>query len=150
MSHVIDPHPVADGAFRNRGPVITVEADCQGTDAAAAEAERQARAFLAVTGVLPNEDVPGTDPDHHLLNDAVGKPPDAEYELLAGNVQRVAAGETFARAGDGELVAHRPFHPVLMSECGYEDVFGYRAGGLGESPAAAPATLGIDPATGGA
>ena len=150
VPHVVDHGHVAEGSFTDCGTVVTVEAGCQATDAAAEEAYRQARAFLAATGALPDEDVPGTNSDYYLLEDAVEKPSGAEYELLVENFQRVAAGEMFARAGGVELVAHRPFYPVLMSECGYEDIFGYRASRLGDSPAAALAALGVDPATGGA
>ena len=150
VPHVVDHGHVAEGSFTDCGTVVTVEAGCQATDAAAEEAHRQARAFLAATGALPDEDVPGTNSDYYLLEDAVEKPPGAECELLVENFQRVAAGEIFARADDVELVAHRPFYPVLMSECGYEEIFGYRASRLGDSPAAALAALGVDPATGGA
>ena len=144
VPHVVDHSRVTEGSFTDCGTVVTVEAGCQGTDAAAEEAHRQARAFLAVTGALPDENVPDTDSDYYLLEDAVEKPPGVEYELLAENFQRVAAGEMFARAGDVELVAHRSFYPVLVSECGYEDVFGYRASRLGDSPAAALAALGAE------
>ena len=136
VPHVVDHGHVAEGSFTDCGTVVTVEAGCQGTDAAAEEAHRQARAFLAVTGALPDEDVPDTDPDYYLLEDTVEKPSGSGYELLVENFQRVPAGELFARAGDDELVAHTAFYPVLMSECGYEDIFGYRASRLGDSPAA--------------
>ena len=91
-----------------------------------------------MTDALPDEDVPGTDPDYYLLEDTVEKPPGAGDELLVENFQRIAAGELFARTGDDDLVAHATFYPVLMSECGYEDIFGYRASRPGDSPAAAP------------
>ncbi len=39
--------------------------------------------------------------------------------------------------GDEELVADEPFVPVLMSECGYRDIFGYRAHVAGETLAEA-------------
>ncbi|WP_254841285.1 succinylglutamate desuccinylase/aspartoacylase domain-containing protein [Natronomonas marina] len=146
VPHVVDHHRVTDGSFTDCGTVVTVEAGCQGTDAAADEAERQARAFLAETGALPTADHDGTDPNYYVLEDAVEKPSGVEYELLAENFTRVAAGAVFATAGEERLVAHRPFYPVLMSECGYEEIFGYRASRLGTSPAGALAVLGVDPA----
>ena len=137
VPHVVEHGQVTEGSFTDCGTVVTVESGRQGTDAAA-EAERQTRAFLAVTGALPDEDVPDADPDYYLLEDTVEKPSGSEYELLAENLQRVPAGELFARTGDDDLVAHATFYPVLMSECGYEDIFGYRASRPGDSPAAAP------------
>ncbi len=146
VRRVVDPHPVADGDFRNGGPVVAVEAGCQGTDAAAAEAERQARAFLAAVDALPGDPRPDADRtrDYYVLEGAVEKPPGADYELLATNFERVDAGEPFAVAGDDPLVAPRSFYPVLMSECGYADIFGYRASRVGRSLDGALAALGVD------
>jgi hypothetical protein len=36
-----------------------------------------------------------------------------------------------------------------MSECGYEDIFGYRASRIGNSPEGALATLGVGMRSGG-
>lgn len=150
VEHVVDHHRVADGSLTACGEVVTVEAGCQGTDAAAAEAERQARAFLSATGALSSAPDARTQPvAYYLLQDTVEKPPGVEYDLRVENFSRVAAGEVFATAGGEPLIAHRPFYPVLMSECGYEDIFGYRASRVGNSPEGALATLGVGMRSGG-
>lgn len=130
--YVVDERPAIDGSFVECSSVVTVEAGCQHTDEATETAERQARAFLHLLDALEG-DGPESDPDFFAMHETVEKPPGADPELYVDNFERVEAGTTYASVGEEELVAGEPFVPVLMSACGYEDVFGYRGTRLGGS-----------------
>lgn len=148
VPYVVDHHETTDGTFTACNTVVTVEAGCQHSDEAAEAAHSMARAFLQRTGALPG-DPPSADPAFFAMGEAVEKPADAAdglacsdlYDLHATNFERVDAGEPWASIEGDPLVAAEPFYPILMSECGYENVFGYRGRRLGDSPAAALKTL---------
>lgn len=136
VPEIIDESPAIDGAFTECSSVITLEAGCQQTEAATDTAVRQTRAFLAATDAL-NETVPESDSTFYRLNEVVEKPADAEFDLRVENFEQVAEGTTYATADDQTFVAKRRFVPILMSECGYDDIFGYKGTTLGESLEAA-------------
>lgn len=144
VPYVVDHSAVNDGTLTACGPVVTVEAGCQHTDEAADTAERQARAFLTLTGALSGA-VPEADPDYFALRDPIRKPASdsRDYELLVENFDRVPSGTVFARADGDDLVADEPFYPILMSECGYANIFGYTGVKLGDTLAEARAALDI-------
>lgn len=111
---------------------IEVECGFQGSPEAAANAERVIREFLAALGVSDEE------PTRHneslpvfQLGDPVPKTAADRYEVFVENFERVGAGERFAAVDGDPIVADEPFHPVLMSARGYEDVFGYRGSKVG-------------------
>lgn len=140
VPYVVDETNAVDGAFTTCSSVITLEAGCQHTAAATETATEGIRAFLALTDAL-EEPVPGDDsdtaPEFFTLEGSVEKPSGESYSLRAENFERVPAGARFASAGGEDLVADEPFVPVLMSECGYQDVFGYWGRRLGDSLAEA-------------
>ncbi|WP_424004727.1 succinylglutamate desuccinylase [Haloarcula salina] len=112
----------------------TIEVECgyQGSAAAAENAEQVIREFLAATGVTesdPNaiqESLPV-----FQLRDPIPKAAAGEYEVYARNFEAVNEGEPVAAADGEQIVAEEPFHPVLLSAYGYEDVFGYTADRIG-------------------
>jgi len=130
----------AGGTLTAHGTVVTVEAGCQHSEAAADTATEFVRAFLRLFDVLPG-DPPAADPDFYAMDEPVGKPPDAPdgaacrdvFDLRAANFEPVASGETWATVDGEPLVADEPFVPILMSECGYRDIFGYRGHFVGDS-----------------
>lgn len=139
VAHVVNHDPVVDGAFTSCECVVSVEAGRQLTEDATRNAIRIVRAFLRMTDGSPNDPRTG-EPDYFTLVDEVEKPDGTdEYQLLVDNFAQVTAGETYARAtdADAELVADRPFVPVLMSETGYEEIFGYKAESAGDDLATA-------------
>lgn len=139
VAHVVNHDPVVDGAFTSCECVVSVEAGRQLTEDATQNAIRIVRAFLRLTDASPKDPTPG-DPDYYTLVDEVEKPDGTEnYQLLVDNFAPVGAGDTYARATDAdlELVADRSFHPVLMSETGYDEIFGYKAERAGKDLAAA-------------
>lgn len=131
-SEIVDDTTAIDGSFTDCSSVVTLEAGCQQTTDATETATSQARAFLAATDCV-DETVPGTDSTFYRIDETKPKPPDASYDLRVGNFERVEAGMTYATADDERFVADREFVPILMSECGYDDIFGYKGTFLGES-----------------
>lgn len=151
VPYVVDHAATTGGSMTACTPTITVEAGHQHAAETADTAERQARAFLRLTGALPGEvepydAEPRGRPGFYAMQTAVRKPPDAPpdaacstlYDLRVGNFTRVPTGTRYADLDGEPLIADTPFYPVLMSECGYEDVFGYRAVRFGATAADVP------------
>lgn len=140
VPHVVDHHETAEGTFTECNAVVTIEAGCQHSDEAAETAYQQARAFLTVTDALPGPS-PKADPTYYELSDAVEKPPDSPdslacadiYDLQVDNFEQVSVGEEWARIDGEPLIADESFYPILMSECGYANIFGYRGSKLGST-----------------
>ena len=140
VPYVVDHRRAASGSYAEVNDVLTVEAGCQGTEAAAVTAEKLALDFLRSTGTL--EGTPDAmDSQYFAMDEQVPKPPGERYELLVENFELVEAGQVFARADAEPLRADAPFYPILMSAWGYTDVFGFKGHKLGESEAEARATL---------
>jgi len=116
--------------FESVERLVEVEAGLQGSEGAAENADRIARAFLVAMGVLPGT-VPPREVPVFRLTEQVSKTPADRYEVFVENFERVAAGETFAAADGVETVAQEDFYPVLMSPDGYGDVYGYAADRVG-------------------
>lgn len=107
---------------------IEIECGYQGSPEAAANAEQVIREFLAAMDVTDEAHTPRrTKLPVFQLGDPIPKTPADDYEVFVRNFERVAAGEPIAAADGAPVVADRPFHPVLFSPEGYEDVFGYMA-----------------------
>ncbi|PSP33750.1 succinylglutamate desuccinylase [Halobacteriales archaeon QH_10_67_22] len=125
---VVETGPAEGRIFESVPRTVEVECGLQGTERAAENAVRVTREFLGATGVLPAVDK-SRDRDLPVfeLGDPVPKTDAQEYEVYAENFEQVAAGERFAAADGEAVVADEPFHPVLLSAYGYEDVFGYTA-----------------------
>jgi predicted deacylase len=102
---------------------VAVECGLKGTEAAAENAERILRNFLAANGVIDADHV-RADPTVFEVTETVSG---ADYEFLGENFVRVEDGEVFARRDDHELRATAAFYPVLMSTDGYDDIVGFSA-----------------------
>jgi len=136
---VIQTDAFTEGRLIEHPHTLEVEAGLQGSDAAADNAYWLTRAFLAATGVLP---APGADDavdaggrdgvEVFRLRDRIPKPNAETYEVFATNFEELEAGDPIAAADGEEIFADEPFHPVLLSADGYEDVFGYTAVRLGD------------------
>jgi succinylglutamate desuccinylase len=133
VRYVVNQKPAIEGAFTACGSVVSVEAGRQTTEEATENAAKLVRAFLRETDALPG-DPETTDSRYYSLTDAVEKPSDDErYDLLVENFHHVDPGTTYARSDDDELVAEESFYPILMSETGYDERFGYKGQKVGES-----------------
>ena len=135
ITAVVNETPVVDTAFSSTGGVVSIEAGKVEQPNAIAKAEMLIRAFLdnedAVSGGPPMH---APDTNYFEIYDTVEKPSgDESYELLARNFERVEAGDAYAKSKDGTLLADDPFVPVLMSQSGYDEIFGYRGRKVGES-----------------
>jgi predicted deacylase len=151
LPYVVDHAAVNEGTLTACTPTVTVEAGHQHADETVETAERQARAFLRLTDALAGEPdpypaEPAGRPGFYGMRSPVRKPADAPadaacstlYDLRVGNFTRVPTGTRYADIEGEPLVADAPFYPVLMSECGYEDVFGYTAVRYGDDVADVP------------
>ncbi|SEV88894.1 M14 family metallopeptidase [Halobacterium jilantaiense] len=139
VEHAVDHSGVNEGTITTCGCLVEVEVGIQGTDAAADTAEFQARSFLQVVDALPGEPPPSTPSFFHMTG-RVPKPPGARGELFVENFESVPEGAVYGRVDGRELVAEAAFYPILMSETGYADIFGYRGRKLGDSLAGVPAS----------
>lgn len=111
---------------------IEVECGYQGSPEAAANAEQVIREFLAALDVT-DEPAPVRSESLPVFQLGGPIPKDAaeEYKVFVSNFEPLEPGDPIA-AADGETVyADEPFHPVLLSAEGYEDVFGYRGTAVG-------------------
>jgi len=133
---VVDAGTETDGRLFEAIPQ-TVEVECgyQGSEQAAANAVRVARAFLGAVGALPAAERPATEgvPVFRLRR-PVPKSAATEYEVYADNFSEVPKGAAFAAADGTEVIADEDFYPVLMSPEGYEGLFGYAADRVGTLP----------------
>jgi|AntDeeMetagen681_2_1112603.scaffolds.fasta_scaffold11133_1 predicted deacylase len=137
LDAVIDAGAFTEGRLVGYADVVEVECGYQGSEDAAANAIALTEEFLAAVGALPGDESHASDVPLYRLQHLIPKGPASGYEVFVTNFERVAAGETYAAAGDETLVAEKPFYPVLMSPYGYEDEFGYAAelaGKLGGEP----------------
>jgi predicted deacylase len=142
VEYVVEKGAVTEGTLSSCTPAVALEAGCQQSEAAAETAERQARAFLQAAGAVAGTPAQ-TEKTYLSLYDAVEKPPGDGYELFVDNFEPVETGTVFASVDGDDLIAHRTFYPVLLSECGYENLFGYRAEKLGDT--LEKATVALDP-----
>ncbi|SEA13641.1 Succinylglutamate desuccinylase / Aspartoacylase family protein [Haloplanus vescus] len=130
---VVETADYAEGRLISYPGTVEVECGLQWSEEAAANARELVTAFLAATGVLPEDagyerhDVPV-----FRLTGKVSKAPASRHEVFVENFERVEPGVPFASADDTEHVAQEAFYPILMSAEGYEDVFGYAGERIGE------------------
>jgi len=126
VEHVMDTTAVSNGRRCVDLPwFVDIEAGEQGTDAAATQAYDCVVDFLRWADVLPGEPEPTATTVYDVF-DTVEKEPGAEYRFLGENFRRVEQGEVYATRDGAELVAERPFWPMLMSGDGHERLLGYR------------------------
>lgn len=145
LDHVVNHDPAVDGAFTSCECVVSVEVGRQLTEDATTNATKLVRAFLRLTDALPDDPKTGS-PTFYTMRDAVEKPADEdEVSLLVDNFERVDAGAAYAATPDEEYAADDPFYPILMSETGYEDIFGYRGERVADSLADAREAWGTPP-----
>lgn len=143
MAHRICPRLSLDAVVEtegaNEGRIFTVardaiEIECghQGSVEASENAVQVTREFLAATDVLPRDGGPRkTDLPVFQLRGPIPKRTADSYDVFVSNFEEVMAGEVFAAIDGQHVVAEEPFHPVLLSSHGYEEVFGYRAERIG-------------------
>lgn len=132
LDAVVEVGERVEGRLFAVADVIEVECGLQGTDSAAENAERVARAFLDAMGALPAASAERRSLPVFELDRPLPKEPAETYAVFVENFQPVATGETWAAMDGRPLVAEESFVPVLVSPAGYEEQFGYAARKLGE------------------
>ena len=113
--------------------VIEVECGYQGSPEAAENAQQVIREFLVAAGAAEGKPPSRDEPlPVFQLGSPIPKAAAEEYEVFVNNFEEIQPGEPIAAADGEEVFADEPFHPVLLSAEGYEDVFGYTAVRLGD------------------
>jgi len=113
--------------------VIEIECGYQGSPEAGENAEQVIREFLIATGAADGDSpVRGEPLPVFQLGSPIPKAAAEEYEVFAKNFEELEEGDPIAAADGEEIFADEPFHPVLLSAEGYEEVFGYTAVRLGD------------------
>ena len=125
VPQVVDHWGVNEETITTCGLTVEIEVGAQGSEEAAVSAEHQARAFLRRVDALPGEP-PAADPDYFHMAEPLPKPPGTSYELHVENFEHVPAGTVYASVDGQDLIADESFYPILMSEDGYPDIFGYK------------------------
>ncbi|MBV0924666.1 succinylglutamate desuccinylase/aspartoacylase family protein [Halomicroarcula limicola] len=137
---VVDTTDTVEGGLNRFGQVVTVETGKQGTEEAVETGVSVVEAFLRFHGALPGE-TPDAAPTFYQEDSVIEKPDDAPedatcedlYDLHVENFERVDEGDVWATVDGEELIAEEAFIPILMSECGYDDIFGYKGHVAGET-----------------
>lgn len=132
VPHVVDHWGVNEHTITTCGFSVEIELASENSEEAAAAAEHQARAFLERVDALPGGP-PDADPDYFHMAEPIPKPFGTSYELYVENFERVPQGAVYASVDGRDVIAEEPFYPVLMSEGGYSELFGYKGYKIGES-----------------
>lgn len=140
VPHIVDHWGVNEKTITICGLTVEIEVGAQGSEEAAVSAEHQARAFLRRVDALPGEP-PASDPDYFHMAEPIPKPPGTAYELYIENFEHVPAGTVYASVDGQDLITDEPFYPVLTSEYGYPDIFGYKGDKIAGSLEGIPETL---------
>jgi len=105
---------------------VDIEAGKQGSREATENAYRSILEFLGLYGVIEYE-FERTPTNVYEIYEVVEKHEASTYRFVGENFQRVAAGEIFGYVDDEPIVAEEEFWPVLMSETGHDEIFGYKS-----------------------
>jgi len=127
INHMVDFTAVSSGARCVDLPwFVDFEAGLQQSEAAIDNAYSCIIDFLTFTGVLSNE-TEQTELSEYRVYEIFRKKDDGDYHFLAENFDRIEKGEVYATRDGEEVVAERSFYPVLFSDHGHEEIFGYKA-----------------------
>lgn len=132
VPYVVDHWGVNEETITICGITVEIEVGMGDPERAADAAERQARAFLERVDALPG-DPPDSNPEFFHMAEPVPKPPGTSYEVYVENFEYVPAGTAYASVDGRDLIAEKPFYPILMSANGYPDIFGYRGEKIADS-----------------
>jgi predicted deacylase len=117
---------LSEGRCTSLPNFVDIEAGKQGSQEATDNAYRSLLEFLGLNDVIEYEFQP-TPTNIYEIYEVVRKRPGSTYRFVGENFQRVGAGETFGYVDDEPIVAEETFWPVLMSETGHEEIFGYKS-----------------------
>ncbi len=107
--------------------VIEVECGLQGSPQADENAVELVYEFLAATGALSGSIDPAGALPVFQIGESIPKQEGSDYAVHAENFRQVNEGEVFTTVDEQVIIAEEPFYPVLMSEEGYSQQFGYTA-----------------------
>jgi len=97
------------------------------------QAQQITEQYLHSMGVLEGSTSSSTDTEYFEMFESVEKPEgspnkscDVLYNFDAENFEKVETGEVYAEYKSDKLRADTEFYPILMSQCGYEGIFGFK------------------------
>ena len=122
LRRVIDMRHVPGGLTETLDGVA-IECGYHDAEGAASIAFNTLRRFLAAEGVIDGPVERSELEVYEVFEVAAGR----GFEVVAENFRRVEAGEVYAHKGTTVRRAEVPFHPVLMSNDGYEEIIGFKA-----------------------
>lgn len=114
-----------DGGLIGHVDGVSVEFDKTDRERATEEAYETVVAFLGNYGLVDAEGR-RSDPTVYRIFDEIPRERDG-FDLLGTNFERVTEGDTFARREGAIVRAEGTFYPVLASERGYEERYGFKA-----------------------
>jgi succinylglutamate desuccinylase len=133
VPYAVDPTPMDGNALSRYGDVIELEAGRQYSDEAIKQAQQITEQYLQVMGVMNGSAESSIDTKYFEMFESVEKPDDSPdrscdvlYNFEATNFEKVNRGEVYAQYQSNELQAESDFYPILMSQCGYEGIFGFK------------------------
>lgn len=134
IEYVVNEQPVVDNAFSSTNGLISVEAGKPEQHSATEKAVRIIEAFLRITDVVDKAAETDSNTQFFTSDGTLEKPPDAKsYELLVENFRRVEKGSPYAKTKEKTLTADESFVPILVSEAGYDGIFGYKGRKVADS-----------------
>lgn len=134
LEYVVNEQPVVDNAFSSTDGLISVEAGKPEQHSATEKAVQIIETFLRITNVVDGPAETDSITEYFTTNDTVEKPSNADScELLVENFEQVNAGTAYAKTEEEKLVADESFVPILVSEIGYDGIFGYEGHKVAES-----------------
>lgn len=132
VPRVVDHWGVNETTITTCGVNVEIELAYEDSEWVTAAAEEQVDAFLKRVGALSGEP-PETNPDYFHMAEPIPKLPGKSYELYVENFEHVSEGSVFASVDGRDLIADESFYPILMSEHGSPDIFGYKGYKIADS-----------------
>lgn len=132
IKYHVDPSPLGDVGLSQYPNVIEVECGCQLTQNAKRNATDFSKQFIKAR--QNSKSSSDSTIEKFEMYEVVKKPTNVEnrscaelYEFCAENFSKVEKGDVYAKYNDIPLRAESSFYPILMSSCGYSDIFGYKS-----------------------
>lgn len=134
IEYCVDPTNLADGDLSDISDIIELETGPQNSMQSIKQAQRLTEQFLITVGAKNGELHSNTnDNTYFQMVETIDKPDDISnsqcdnmYNLRANNFQIIKEGDAYIEYLGNKVRATEDFYPILMSKCGYKDIFGYK------------------------
>jgi succinylglutamate desuccinylase len=128
INHMVDFTAVSSGSRCVDLPwFVDFEAGLQQSEDAVDNAYSCIIDFLRFTGVLDDDDVNHTGVREYKVYEIFSKEGISDYHFCAENFKQIEKGEVYATQSGRDIIADQSFYPILFSDDGHEEIFGYKA-----------------------